>query len=123
MRSCEARLFTSDAMSDGGCSCNVPDSYHVRISHLIERDVLIHIDTHNTLCRRENLRKSMIFAAHTEGNSSCFIARHVSGFPSANLFVDRLVCALRVNWKKFFHCCLEGEHRHLLERGGRHLGQ
>lgn len=88
-------------MSDGGCSCNVPDSDHVRISHLIERDVLIHMDTHSAVCRRENLRESMIFAAHTEGNSPCFIARHVSGFPSANLFADRLVCGLRVNWKKF----------------------
>lgn len=100
MRSCDTMLFTSDAVCDGGYSCNVPDSYHVGISHLIERDVLIHMDTHNTACRRENLRKSMIFAAHTEGNSSCFIARHVSGFPSANLFVDRLDCGLKSQLEK-----------------------
>lgn len=71
-----------------------------RISHLIERDVLIHMDTHNTACRRENLHKSMIFAAHTEGNSSRFIARHVSGFPSANLFVDRLVRGFKSQLEK-----------------------
>lgn len=81
-------LFTSDGICYVGYSCNIPDSYHLRISHLIGRNVLVQ-HRHG----RERLRKSMIFAALGSYMGEFFLLHRETCFwsPAANLFVEHLL--------------------------------